>query len=313
MIRSHPTSIDAHFLTMVYSQIYKNEFQSATVIELNYGIWADFIKIQSHGVNIGITGGRLGYLLGSIESNAMAQPAKYWKNLLKDIMIQENLQIITLTWPDNVIACEIFDSFRPVVYDISSIQESFSEKDQTIGKGGNRNEIKRMIRKAKASDYHLEISTNRIELKQWYDDCYTVRMSEIIGERWPYVAFDASLQSGAKLLLCKCDNRIIGGILFLENQSTIEVLAIASSKESQNQGTNYLLTLHLFEYAYHRGLIYFNWQGSSSRVGGVAHFKRQWSTEEHIFLQGSMLRDFSVRQILPVLRQKLPLLSVYPD
>ncbi len=218
-----------------------------------------------------------------IKSN---QPETVFKTLMEQVdklAVQENCCLATIIsspfWPDD----GLYRKYFKPSYELENYTLSIDLMHPKPYTSHFRNNLKRMLEKAREKCLIIKESKGQADLDQWYL-VYKKRLKFLRLDPTPKKLFDSFLKylipQNGKFLVVKDKDKIIAGCLIGYHKTVLDTYLYFGTNESYKNGAIYLLMDYLINWAKKEGFKYFNWQSSKPRGGGPYNFKMQWGSKE---------------------------------
>ncbi|QQG47089.1 MAG: hypothetical protein HY044_03025 [Candidatus Woesebacteria bacterium] len=148
-----------------------------------------------------------------------------------------------------------------------------------------RNNLKRMLKKAKNNGFKVIASTSTYYFNSWYK-IHRLRHKELSVTPLPRklllnsIKFLVQNNFGRFFFIIDKNEQVVAGCLTLYSKRVIDTYIYSGSLESYKNGAMYLLIFQVMKWSKMHKFKYFNWQSSKPRGGGPYNFKVQWGSSE---------------------------------
>lgn len=148
-----------------------------------------------------------------------------------------------------------------------------------------RNNLQRMLSRAKKNGYKILETESEKDLLEWYQ-VHKQRHIQIGLEPLPFkllqsiLAYLVKNRKGNFFVVKNFKNKIVAGCLAAYHKKIIDAYIYSGSEDSYREGAIYLLMNYLINWCKSQDFEILNWQSSKPRGGGPYNFKMQWGSKE---------------------------------
>ncbi|MCZ6782324.1 MAG: GNAT family N-acetyltransferase, partial [Proteobacteria bacterium] len=232
--------------------------------------------------------------LGGVACHAEAATEPVYAALIErflELAVERGCALATLIsnpfWPDaDLCRARIEPDFElENVCQVLDLDDALDGEGQFVRASSN---LRRNLRKAHSGKLRIDDEQSRANVEEWWT-IHDERHREIGAVPLPRTLFTSALEEMVPrdrarfFFVRKIDGgEMIAGGFYVCHGSVMDAVMPSLRTRHANLAPNFLLASHTIRWARERGVRYYNWQPSPPD-GGVARFKRQWGSRDHVY------------------------------